>query len=247
MPTKLFHSKETGKIGLSCVSGMHYFTKWYTKEEFSEMCKLYNYQDGTYSILNGTTLGNTEKDILKERLPHTLNTIFKHIKLNWNPHWISTHSKVERTCIVKIMQGLHTPNLYNTINLILFIYQHITDFCLWYLFGTGAPMTKPNIKKPNIEFITKDEFKEIFRTQLKNAFDKTNKKWNYHWISNQTKVKTTSLVKIIKGETLPDLTSFLRIVMFINKHNVNFNFWYLFSYDEKFTNDEDEYFEEYFD
>ena len=253
MPRKLIHSN-SGKIGITYTriyrTGIDYFTKWYTLKEYRKLYKLYNYRDSTYLILNWTTIVNTTKDLLKERLAYTFNTVFKHIKLKWNPHWISVRSKVERTCIYKIVQGLHTPNLYNTINLILFIYEYIPNFCLWFLFGTGAPMTKPDIKKPNIKHMEKDEFKEIFRTQLKKAFDKTNEDWTYHWISNQAKVKKTSLIKIIKGETLPDLTSFLRIVMFINEHNLYFNFWYLFSLDENLTIDDDkekEYFEEYFE
>jgi hypothetical protein len=234
-----YHSRSTDKIGI-CFVG---YTKWMTKEQLA----LYNYKNGTLIYLNTETIYQTSTEELKFCLSRQFKIVADKLPIKNNPHFISTHSGVERTCVNKMYLAKHIPNAVNTANLILFILEYMPKFCLWYLFSNSAPIEKDVIQKPNfIKRVDKEDFKKNLSRRLISVFNKINKNWNIYWVSLQCSVGYMTIKSILNNDYSPSLSTLLRIVIFINNHIDNFNFWFLFSDEEPMTTDEHEHLEDFF-
>ncbi len=75
----------------------------------------------------------------------------------------------------------------------------------------------------------KDILKEVFPNQLKKVLNKIYSKWNPYWVCSQSYIQRSSMTRILQGEILPNIITFVRLLVFINNHLDNFNIYFLFS------------------
>ena len=96
------------------------------------------------------------------------------------------------------------------------------------LYGNSKPLDNDFFNKTEKEYL-----KRTFKKKFVAVLDQIDKNWTPYWITVNTGIDRTTIIKLVSGEHLPSFQTFLRLYKWISNYIENFNIWYLVSNDEE--------------
>ena len=79
---------------------------------------------------------------------------------------------------------------------------------------------------------TKEALKNVFTQRFIKLVEQIDKNYTPYWLALNTGLDRTTIIKILSGEHLPSMVSFVRIYKWLTFYYSNLNFWYLLIIDE---------------